>query len=51
MPNTHLRSLLSQAREFVSRLGRIPCDHAVRMMAAGMDVNLIEENLRKEYGH
>ncbi len=49
MQNTPLRSLLAQAREYVSRIGRIPCDHAVRMMQAGIDVNQIEANLQKEY--
>lgn len=50
MQNTHLRSLLSQARAYVQTDGAIPYDHAVRMMQAGMDVATIEGNLRKEHG-
>jgi hypothetical protein len=45
-----IRSLLSQAREYVSQQGRIPYDHAVRMMQAGIDVATIEDNLRRELG-
>jgi len=51
MPNTHLRSLLVRAREFVEKHGAIPYDHAVKMMSIGLDVQTIENNLRKEFGH
>jgi hypothetical protein len=51
MPNTHLRSLLSQARLYVQQDGRIPYDHAVKMLSVGIDVDTIERNLRKEFGH
>lgn len=50
MPNTHLRSLLSAARNFVQQDGRIPYDHVVRMLSIGLDVETIENNLRKEFG-
>lgn len=49
MPNTHLRNLLSQARQFVEQQGAIPYDHAVKMMEVGIDVQSIERNLRKEF--
>lgn len=49
MPNTHLRSLLARAREYVEKQGAIPYDHAVSMMEVGIDVNTIERNLRKEF--
>jgi hypothetical protein len=51
MPNTHLRSLLAQARQFVQQDGRIPYDHAVQMLSVGIDVERIERNLRKEFGY
>jgi len=50
MQNTHLRSLLAQARAYVERDGAIPYDHAVKMMSVGIDVQTIERNLRKEHG-
>lgn len=50
MPNTHLRSLLSTARRHVEQEGRIPYDHAVKMLSVGLDVETIEKNLRKEFG-
>lgn len=49
MPNTHLRSLLSHARQFVQATGAIPYDHAVKMMEVGIDVQSIERNLRREF--
>jgi hypothetical protein len=50
MPNTHLRSLLMRARSFVQTDGWIPYDHAVKMLSIGLDVETIENNLRREFG-
>ena len=51
MPNTHLRSLLAKARLYVQQEGRIPYDHAVKLMSIGIiDVEALENNLRKEFG-
>jgi len=36
---------------YIASIGRIPYDHAVKMMQAGLDVNTIESNLLKEFGH
>jgi hypothetical protein len=40
-----------RARLFVQQDGRIPYDHAVKMLSIGLDVETIENNLRKEFGH
>lgn len=50
MPNTHLRSLLAKARLYVQQEGRIPYDHAVKLMSIGVNVENLESNLRKEFG-
>jgi len=48
MHHTHLRNLQYQARQFVATIGRIPYDHVVKMMNAGLDAITIENNLLKE---
>jgi hypothetical protein len=51
MPNTHLRSLLTAARNHVKESGSIPYDHTVKLMEIGVDVSSLERNLRKEFGY
>jgi hypothetical protein len=51
MPNTHLRSLLFKARVMVQQEGRIAYDHAVKLMEVGVNVDTLENNLRKEFGY
>jgi hypothetical protein len=50
MPNTHLRSLMLQARAQVETDGVIAFDTAVALMSLGCDVTTIERNFRKEHG-
>lgn len=51
MPNTHLRSLLTKARESVRENGSISLDTVTDLLSIGVDAGHYERRYRKEFSY